>query len=85
MDYKMTAQQRKEYKASGGQKCPWCDEADLIFEEITVDFNTVTQEVFCPGCERYWFNVYAFTHIDTPEEVEERDINGKEINRGSAS
>jgi transposase-like protein len=39
-------------------ECPFCQSDQLEWDELTVDGNTVKQEVWCNSCKKEWYDVY---------------------------
>lgn len=59
----MNKKQKKEYLASGGEKCPVCDSTKVSPGPISPNGQQATAEVECLDCGHCWQETYTLTDV----------------------
>lgn len=59
----VTTEQKQQYIANGGTRCPSCGSEDIVGEDISVEEGIATQEMSCNICDLEWSDVYHLTSI----------------------
>jgi hypothetical protein len=67
----MTDEQREQYLASHGLRCPWCRSEMIEGDSVEVDSGHASQEVHCVDCGREWRDIYKLVDVEASEENEE--------------
>ena len=49
------------YLRSGGCRCPFCGNEDIVGEGVEIDAGIASQEVSCSACHRSWHDDYTLT------------------------
>ncbi|MDR3563975.1 MAG: hypothetical protein P4N59_21415 [Negativicutes bacterium] len=58
----MTEEQRTAYLKSGGDRCPYCGDAEITnLGDPRVGNKVIMQRVYCTCCEISWFDVYTLS------------------------
>jgi hypothetical protein len=64
----LSPKKKDRHIKQGSIKCPYCGSEDITGEEVEIEENMATQEVFCSDCERGWRDIYKLVDV---EEIEE--------------
>lgn len=67
MAFNVTEEQKQQYVADGGIKCPGCESEDIVGDDISVEEGVATQEMSCNTCNLEWTDVYRLVSI-TPRQ-----------------
>ena len=67
----MTDEQREQYLACHGLRCPWCRSEMIEGDSVEVDSGHASQEVHCVDCGREWRDIYKLVDVEASEENEE--------------
>lgn len=59
----LTSEDRAEYVASGGVRCPLCGSGAIEGGSMHANAGEITQEVGCSRCEFRWTDVYVLVGI----------------------
>ena len=60
----MTEDQKQEYLASGGVKCPYCGHAEFyLLEEHLSCYGGLRDKLQCVKCEKVWYDLYTLTNV----------------------
>lgn len=76
---KLTPEQKANYVKNGGNRCPFCDGADITsFDSPETQDDGVVQNIECENCGKQWRDVYTLASV---EDIEDED-EGSEIRVG---
>lgn len=63
----LTEQQKKEYIANDGTKCPYCGSIHIQCEGHDIDGPTALFYTTCTDCGKTWTDIYTLTGIAEDE------------------
>lgn len=61
---RLTADEKKQYVADRGCRCPFCHSQSLEGESYNGDGATIAQDITCLRCRRVWTDVYTLSAIE---------------------
>lgn len=54
---------KRKYLESEGQRCPFCGEVNLEGSKQERDYDYISVNMHCTGCDRRWIDVYTLSDI----------------------
>ena len=71
----MRTQQRTDYLAAGGTKCPYCKSDQNEGGDADYNGDTISKEVSCLACNMSWHDIYTLADVlpDAHNENEPQD------------
>ncbi len=59
-----------KYGASGGVRCPFCDDDQIEGDAVTIDTGGAFQDISCLSCGASWTDGYTLTAVITGDDAQ---------------